>query len=76
MSLSHTRAGIAVSCMADGLLPLSQQANEIMGMVCYHEYDYAPDNVMECERLGNDMLDKWLMIMRNHGLLAVGRTVS
>ena len=73
---SHTRAGSAVSCMADGLLPLSQQANEIMGMVCYHEYDYAPDNAMECERLGSDMADKWLMIMLNHGLLAAGRTVS
>ncbi len=73
---SHTRAGAAVSCMSDGLLPLSQQANEIMGMVCYHEYDYAPDNDDECLRLGNDMADKWLMIMHNHGLLAAGRTVA
>ena len=73
---SHTRAGIAVSCMEGGLLPLSQQANEIMGMVCYHEYDYAPDNASECERLGRDMADKWLMIMHNHGLLAAGRTVA
>ena len=64
---SHTRAGAAVSCMMAGLLPLSQQANEIMGMVCYHEYDYAPDNQSECQRLGNDMADKWLMIMHNHG---------
>lgn len=73
---SHTRAGSAVSCMADGFLPLSQQANEIMGMICYHEYDYAPDNASECERLGNDMADKWLMIMHNHGLLGAGRTVA
>ena len=73
---SHTRAGTAVSCMAEGLLPLSQQANEIMGMVCYHQYDYAPDNAAECERLGRDMADKWLMIMHNHGLLVAGRTVA
>lgn len=73
---SHSRAGIAVSCMEEGLLPLSQQANEIMGLVCYHEYDYAPDNEQECLRLAKDLADKWLMIMNNHGLLAVGRTVA
>ena len=35
---SHTRAGMAVSCMREGLLPLSQQAGEILDLVCYHDY--------------------------------------
>lgn len=74
---SHTRAGIAVSCMQEGLLPLSQQANEILDLVAYHEYGYASaDNPEECERLGADMADKWLMIMFNHGLLSAGRSIA
>ena len=73
---SHTRAGMAVSCMKCGLLPITQQANEVRALVCYHEYDVATDNEAECRRLGRDMGDKWLMIMHNHGLLAAGRTVS
>ncbi len=74
---SHTRAGMAVSCMECGLLPLTQQANEIGGLVCYHDYGVPTNNAEECESLGRDLVgDKWLMIMRNHGLLALGRSVG
>lgn len=74
---SHTRAGIAVSCMKMGLLPLSQQAGEIQDLVCYNHYGVASkDHPEHCHQLGQDMADKWLMIMHNHGLLAAGRTVG
>jgi ribulose-5-phosphate 4-epimerase/fuculose-1-phosphate aldolase len=73
---SHTRAGMAVSCMECGLLPLTQQANEVRDIICYHEYDLATNNSEECDKLGEDLADKWIMIMRNHGLLSVGRTVA
>lgn len=73
---SHTRAGMAVSCMESGLLPLTQQANEVMNLTCYHRYDVATNNQEECRRLGEDIADKWLMIMHNHGLLSAGRTVG
>ena len=73
---SHTRAGMAVSCMECGLLPITQQANAMGALVCYHDYDVATDNEEECRRLGSDMGDKWVMIMRNHGLLSAGRTVG
>ena len=73
---SHTRAGMAVSCMECGLLPLTQQANEIRDLVCYHDYGVARNNDEECQRLGEDLADKWIMIMRNHGLLSVGRNVA
>lgn len=73
---SHTRAGMAVSCMDGGLLPLTQQSNEILDLVCYHRYGIATDNNEECEALGKDLANKWLMIMHNHGLLSVGRTVA
>ena len=73
---SHTRAGMAVSCMDGGLLPLTQQSNEILDLVCYHRYGIATDNNEECEALGKDLANKWLMIMHNHGLLSVGRNVA
>ncbi len=73
---SHTRAGMAVSCMECGLLPLTQQANEISGIVSYHEYGVATDNEEECRKLGEDIGDKVLMIMHNHGLLSTGRSVA
>lgn len=73
---SHTRAGMAVSCMDCGLLPLTQQANEIRDLLCYHEYGIARTDSEECDRLGADIAGKWIMIMRNHGLLTVGRNVA
>ena len=73
---SHTRAGMAVSCMDCGLLPLTQQANEIRDLVCYHDYGIAIAGSDECRLLGEDIADKWIMIMRNHGLLSVGRSVA
>ena len=72
---SHTRAGMAVSAMDCGLLPLTQQANEVREFVCRHVYD-VPDNAEVCRRLGADIGDKWLMLMENHGLLSAGRTVA
>ena len=73
---SHTRAGMAVSCMSCGLLPLTQQANEIRDLLCYHEYGIARAGSAECERLGDDMSGKRIMIMQNHGLLTVGRNLA
>ena len=73
---SHTRAGMAVSCMESGLLPLTQQANEVSGTLSYHKYAVVTDNEEECRRLGEDIGDKFLMIMNNHGLLSAGRTVA
>ena len=73
---SHTRAGMAVSCMQVGLLPLTQQANEIRDLVCYHEWDIAGVNDDECDKLAADLGNHWIMIMHNHGLLAVGRNVA
>lgn len=74
---SHTRAGIAVSCMPQGLLPLSQQAMEVQQFVCYHDYTFSVDDPeLECRQLAQDIGDSWLMVMRNHGLLAAGRSVA
>lgn len=73
---SHTRAGMAVSCMSCGLLPLTQQANEVRDLLCSHDYGNARLGSEECARLGEDLGERWIMVMKNHGLLSVGRSVA
>lgn len=73
---THTRAGVAVSAMKCGLLPISQHANLIRDAVCYHDYAQVTSDDDECERLGRDLSDKNIMIMRNHGMMTCGRTAG
>jgi len=73
---SHTRAGIAVSAMKQGLLPLSQHAGSVLGTLSMHEYQVVTDAEDECDALARDIGDAYCMIMHNHGLLTCGRTAS
>ena len=72
----HTTAGIAVSAQKGGLLPISQQATFIMMSLSYHDYEGLALNPDEKARLQADLGTTYYMILRNHGLLTVGRTIS
>ncbi len=72
----HADAGIAVSAMKEGLLPLSQHALIVMPHVAYHEYEGIALDLGERERLVKDLGDKQLMILWNHGTLATGETAA
>src|SRR6516225_2597678 len=67
--------GVAVAAMKDGLLPLSQHAQRLYGRVSYHDYEGLAIDVDERARLVKDLGDNPVMILRNHGLLAVGRSI-
>ncbi|MCX7354693.1 MAG: class II aldolase/adducin family protein [Alphaproteobacteria bacterium] len=71
---THTRAGMAVSAQKDGLLPLTQTSLRFYGKLAYHDYEGIAEPGEE-ERLVEHLSDKPAMILRNHGLLATGRTV-
>lgn len=73
---SHTRAGMAVSAMACGLLPLSQHAAVVLGTVAYHDFDAVEQDSEECNRMVADLGSSYLLVLRNHGLLACGRTAG
>lgn len=75
---THTLAGMAVAAQAGGLLPLNQISIEFHGQVGIHDYEgiAADDNLSERERLVRDLGLKHCLILRNHGLLTVGRTVA
>lgn len=72
----HTADGVAVSCQAHGLLPISQHAMLVHADIAYHEYEGVALDHDERPRLINDMGTKNLMILRNHGTLTVGRTCA
>ncbi|HEV2362677.1 MAG TPA: class II aldolase/adducin family protein [Caulobacteraceae bacterium] len=72
----HTDQGIAVAAQSEGLLPLSQHALAILPTVAYHDYEGVALDLDERERLVGDLGDKSLMILRNHGTLAVGRSAG
>lgn len=71
---THTRAGMAVSCMKCGLLPISQQAMFFHDRVSYHPWDIQTAGQEECDRLVADLADNNVLILENHGLLACGPT--
>ena len=72
----HTRDGIAVSSIADGLLPLNQGALSVIHDLAYHDYEGVALELDERERLQRDLGEKSLMLLRNHGTLSVGGTVA
>jgi len=72
----HTDYGIAVSAQKDGLLPISQQAMFPSASLAYHDYEGLALNEDEKPRLVSDLGDKKNMILRNHGLLTIGRTTA
>jgi len=72
----HTDAGVAVSCMENGLLPLNQTALFIIDDVAHHEYEGVALYLPERERLIADLGNKNAMLLWNHGTLAVGHTIA
>ena len=72
----HTDYGIAVSAQKNGLLPISQQALVALASLAYHDYEGLALNEDEKPRLVRDLGDKNSLILRNHGLLTIGRTAA
>jgi ribulose-5-phosphate 4-epimerase/fuculose-1-phosphate aldolase len=72
----HTDYGTAVAAQKEGLLPISQQAMLALASLGYHDYEGLALNEDEKPRLVADLGDKSHLILRNHGLLTVGRTAA
>ncbi|MFN0039933.1 MAG: class II aldolase/adducin family protein [Burkholderiales bacterium] len=74
---THTRAGVAVSAQKCGLLPISQHSLRTYGMLTYHDYEGIALELDERTRLARDLgPTSQAMILRNHGLLSLGASVS
>ena len=72
----HSRAGMAVAALEEGLLPLNQISMQFYNRIAYHDYEGIALDLDERERLIASMGEQNAMILRNHGLLTVGRSVA
>ncbi len=72
----HSNDGVAVASLKDGLLPLSQTGMLVRSQIAYHDYEGVALFEEEKERLVKDLGDARLMILRNHGTLALGKNVA
>ena len=71
---THSDASVAVSGQENGLLPLSQFAMRFHGRQAFHDYEGVAIDLDEQARLVRDLGPHKVMLMRNHGILTVGRT--
>ena len=72
---THTRAGMAAAALEDGLLQVHMYSTGFPHRIAYHEYEGPSLDLGERERLLADLGDCNAMILRNHGILTVGRTI-
>ena len=72
---THTPAGMAVSAMKCGLLPLTQTSIRFVGHLGYHDYEGPATDLDERERLVRDLGPHDAMVLRSHGLLTCGATI-
>jgi ribulose-5-phosphate 4-epimerase/fuculose-1-phosphate aldolase len=73
---THTTTGLAVACLEQGLSPTNFYSAQLHGNLAYHEFEgitVVPD---EKERLVASIGRKRALILRNHGLLAWGPSLS
>lgn len=73
---THTPAGVGVATQKQGILPLTQHALAVIAQTAYHDYEGIATDLEERERLVRDLGNNRVLVLRNHGLLTVGRTVA
>ncbi|HUZ21650.1 MAG TPA: class II aldolase/adducin family protein [Acidimicrobiales bacterium] len=72
---THTTAGCAVAALEQALDPNNFYSAQLDGAIAYHEFEGISNDKDEQPRLVSSLGDHSLMILRNHGLLACGRTI-
>ncbi|WP_422058197.1 class II aldolase/adducin family protein [Sphingomonas sp.] len=72
---THTTAGMAVSSLEGGLQPINFYACNFAGQIAYHDFEGVTVRDEEGERLVANLGDKRMLLLRNHGIVAMGRTL-
>ncbi|MEO7336880.1 MAG: class II aldolase/adducin family protein [Caldimonas sp.] len=73
---THTLNGVAVSAQKAGVLPISQQSIFVLSSLGYHDYEGVALRDEEKPRLVANLGDRSFLMLRNHGLLTVGKTIA
>lgn len=73
----HTVGGAAISCHARGLRPIHQDALRVIDHVAYSRpYAGFVESDAEQADIIEDLGDKLILVMRNHGILVAGRSIE
>jgi ribulose-5-phosphate 4-epimerase/fuculose-1-phosphate aldolase len=72
---THSWASMAVSSLACGLLPLTQTAMRFL-KIGYHDYQGVVLDTAEQASLIEDLGNGEAVVLRNHGVLTVGRSIG
>jgi ribulose-5-phosphate 4-epimerase/fuculose-1-phosphate aldolase len=72
----HSVNGVAVSAQEEGVLPISQHSMFVLASLGYHDYEGVALEEDEKPRLVRDLGAGRFLMLRNHGLLTVGRSVA
>ena len=72
---THTRAGMAIAAVKEGLLPISMASTGFYKRLSYHDYEGVSLDTDEREGLLADLGDNKAMMLRNHGILTTGRSI-
>jgi ribulose-5-phosphate 4-epimerase/fuculose-1-phosphate aldolase len=71
----HTLAGMAVSAQEEGLQPAHMYSHNFWNRLSYHEFEGPSMRLDERTRLVRSLGNEGALVLRNHGLLTVGRTI-
>jgi ribulose-5-phosphate 4-epimerase/fuculose-1-phosphate aldolase len=72
----HPTTGVVISATKSKLVMLHQTGCHIAGEVGYHDFEGLAQEEEEVPRILRDLGEKHLLLMWNHGLLSIGRTIG
>jgi ribulose-5-phosphate 4-epimerase/fuculose-1-phosphate aldolase len=72
---THTTATMAVSSLEGGLQPVNFYACNFAGRIGYHDFEGVTVRDEEGERLLNNLGEKRILFLKNHGPVILGRTI-
>jgi ribulose-5-phosphate 4-epimerase/fuculose-1-phosphate aldolase len=73
---THTSNGMAISAMECGLMSISMVSMRFHKRLSYHDYYGQAGAFDDRELIGKDLGNNYAMILKNHGLLAVGKNAG
>ena len=73
---THTNAGMAMAALKKGLINIDFSGSAFHKRVAYHDFEGVTLRQDECKRIADDLGEKSIMVLKNHGLLTTGETIA
>ena len=73
---THTNAGMAMAALKKGLINIDFSGSAYHNRVAYHDFEGVTIRKDECKRIADNLGEKSILVLRNHGLLTTGETIA